>query len=105
MLRAMCAVSLAFVLLEPREAAAYGIMAHEAMIDAAWESSILPLLRSRFHPSAEQLREAHAFAYGGSLIQDLGYYPFSSRTFGDLTHYVRSGDFVAALMDEAANAN
>ena len=27
----------------------------------------------------EQLEQAHAYAYGGCIIQDLGYYPFSSR--------------------------
>ena len=51
------------------------------------------------------LREAHAFAYGGCLIQDLGYYPFGKELFSDLTHYVRSGDFVLALLREARNVN
>jgi len=100
----VCAFSV-LILLTPREAPAYGVLAHEAVIDAAWESSIAPLLRARFHPSNEALQKARAFAYGGSLIQDLGYYPFSSRTFGDLTHYVRSGDFVVNLLDEASDIN
>jgi hypothetical protein len=97
-----CLVSVVFVLFA-RDASAYGVLAHEAMIDAAWDKSIAPLLRARFHPSSDELRQARAFAYGGSLIQDLGYYPFSSRTFGDLTHYVRSGDFVKALLNDASN--
>jgi hypothetical protein len=86
-----------------REARAYSVLTHEAIVDAAWEDSILPLLRARFRPSADELLRARAFAYGGCLIQDLGYYPFSSRLFGDLTHYVRSGDFVEALVREARN--
>ena len=68
------------------------------MIDAAWDGSIEPALRARFHPTADDLRRARAFACGGSLIQDIGSYPFSSRFFGDLTHYVRSADFVEALV-------
>src|SRR3954469_24628481 len=98
-----CALLLLLVaaLIRPSTAHAYGVLAHEAVIDAAWDASVAPLLRSRFHPSAEELQKARAFAYGGCLIQDLGYYPFSSRAFGDLTHYVRSGDFVAALLNDA----
>lgn len=89
--------------LPTREVRAYSVLTHEAIVDASWDGSILPLLRARFRPSADELRRAHAFAYGGCLIQDLGYYPFSSRLFGDLTHYVRSGDFIEALVREAAN--
>ena len=44
---------------------------------------------------------AHAYAYGGAIIQDMGYYPFGSQFFSDLTHYVRSGDFVLALIAES----
>ncbi|HTL02879.1 MAG TPA: zinc dependent phospholipase C family protein [Vicinamibacterales bacterium] len=101
----MCAVLVLFVLLPARNASAYGVLAHEAVIDAAWESSIAPRLRSKFHASEDELKKARAFAYGGCLIQDLGYYPASSRTFGDLTHYVRSGDFVAALLRDSTNAD
>ena len=101
MSRLACLVSALLVLLAAPPASAYGVLAHEAVIDAAWERSIVPLLRTKFHPSDEELKKARAFAYGGSLIQDLGYYPFSSRTFGDLTHYVRSGDFVVALLRDA----
>jgi hypothetical protein len=89
----------------PRDAFAYGVLSHEAIVDAVWDTSIVPVLRARFHSSDGELSDARAFAYGGCLIQDLGYYPFSSRTFGDLTHYVRSGEFVTALLDGAADAN
>ena len=91
------------LLLAPSGALAYSALAHEAIIDAAWDGSIVPALRARFHPSEEELKRARAFAYGGSLIQDIGYYPFSSRFFGDLTHYVRSGDFVEALIRESTD--
>lgn len=96
-------LALAWILTTPRNASAYGVLAHEAIIDAAWDVSIVPALRARFHPSAADLKRARAFAYGGSLIQDIGFYPFSSRFFGDLTHYVRSGDFVESLLRESAD--
>jgi hypothetical protein len=91
------------IFLPVREAGAYSALTHEAIVDAAWDDAIVPLLRARFRPSADDLLRARAFAYGGCLIQDLGYYPFSSRLFGDLTHYVRSGDFVEALVRESRN--
>jgi zinc dependent phospholipase C len=83
-------------------ASAYSVLAHEAVIDATWNDDITPLLRQRFPSvSAEAIRKARAYAYGGSLIQDLGYYPFGSHLFTNLAHYVRSGDFVQALITEA----
>ena len=83
-------------------AAGYSVLTHEAIIDAAWGDSIRPLLLKRF-PNAthDDLHKAHAYAYGGAIIQDMGYYPFGSHFFSDLTHYVRSGDFVEALLAEA----
>jgi hypothetical protein len=85
---------------------AYSVLSHEAVIDAAWDGSIKPLLLARF-PGAtpEELRKAHAFAYGGCIIQDLGYYPFGRKFFSDLVHYVRSGDFVEALIRESQNVD
>lgn len=81
---------------------AYSVLAHQAIIDAAWDDAIVPLLRERYPDiSADQITAARAFAYGGSVIQDLGYYPFGSRRFTNLVHYVRSGDFVEALIREA----
>jgi hypothetical protein len=38
-------------------------------------------------------------------IQDLGYYPFGKTLFSDLTHYVRSGDFIVALLRDASTAD
>ena len=84
-----------------REAYAYSVLTHQAIIDAAWGPSLVPLLRARYNPSPEALEEARAYAYGGGIIQDMGYYPLSSKTFSDLTHYVRSADFIEALIDEA----
>jgi hypothetical protein len=90
----------------PRCAEAYSVLAHEANVDALWEARIRPLLVTRFPRStAEQLRDAHAYAYGGSVIQDLGYYPFGSHFFSNLLHYVRTGDFVEALIDESRDVN
>ena len=84
----------------------YSVLTHEAIIDAAWKEDIEPVLLSRFpDATAEQLVEAHAYAYGGAIIQDMGYYPFGSQFFSDLTHYVRSGDFVFALIAESHDLN
>ena len=85
----------------PNETAAYAVLAHEAIIDSAWDTNIRPLLLKRF-PAAtpEELKEAHGYAYGGAIIQDMGYYPHGSFFFSDLTHYVRSGDFVLALLHD-----
>src|ERR1700692_199983 len=95
-------VALALSLGWPSEAAAYAVLAHEAIIDSAWDTSIRPLLLKRFpNATAEQLKEAHGDAYGGVIIQDMGYYPHGSYFFSDLTHYVRSGDFVLALLRDA----
>jgi hypothetical protein len=80
----------------------YSVLTHEAIVDSLWDASIQKLLLKRF-PAAtpEELEQAHAYAYGGCIIQDMGYYPFSSRQFSDLTHYVRSGDFILALLRES----
>jgi len=94
------------MLLAPRSAPAYSVLAHEAAVDALWSDVIVPILKQRFPgTSPEQLREARAFAYGGSVIQDLGYYPFGSQLFTNLVHYVRSGDFVASLLRNARDVN
>jgi hypothetical protein len=86
----------------PRPAAAYSVLAHEAVVDAAWDDLLAPLLRQRYpKTTTADLERARAFAYGGSVVQDLGYYPFGNKLFTDLVHYVRSGDFVAALIREA----
>ena len=85
---------------------AYSVLTHEAIVDAAWKDNITPLLLSRFPDATpEELLQAHAYAYGGGIIQDLGYYPFGSHFFSDLTHYVRSGDFVLALIEESKDLN
>src|ERR1700741_2675196 len=85
---------------------AYSVLTHEELIDLAWNDSIRPLLLAKF-PSAttEQLIEAHAYAYGGSAIQDMGYYPFGKRLFSNLTHYVRTGDFVTWQLRNATTLN
>lgn len=85
---------------------AYSVLTHEQVIDLLWKDNIVPLLKERFpRASDEELREAHAYCYGGSLIQDMGYYPFGSKFFSDLTHYVRSGDFVLTLLHNSKELN
>jgi hypothetical protein len=90
----------------PKAATAYSVLAHEANIDALWDSAITPVLRARFPGvSREQLLEARGYAYGGCVIQDLGYYPFGSQFFSNLLHYVRTGDFIAALITDAQDVD
>lgn len=85
---------------------AYSVLTHEQVVDIAWKDHIVPVLLKRYPgASHEQLRQAHAYAYGGCLIQDLGYYPFGNAFFTDLTHYVRSGDFVHNLIVESSDLN
>lgn len=85
-----------------RPSRAYSVLTHEEIIDLLWHDELVPLLRARFPDATiDELHTAHAYAYGGSLIQDIGYYPFGSHLFSNLTHYVRSGDFVINLIRES----
>ena len=87
-------------------ASAYSVLSHEANVDALWRSHLSPLIHRRFpNASAEEIAASRAYAYGGSVIQDLGYYPFGSHLFSNLLHYVRSGDFVEALLHDARDPN
>jgi hypothetical protein len=102
----ICTLVLAFFLSFgwPIRSTAYAVLAHEAIIDSAWNTNIRPLLVKRFpNATADELKEAHGYAYGGAIIQDMGYYPHGSHFFSDLTHYVRSGDFVLALLRDSKN--
>jgi Zinc dependent phospholipase C len=85
---------------------AYSVLTHEEIVDLLWTDEIKPLLLQKYPGlSDDQLKEAHAYAYGGAVIQDLGYYPFGSKQFSNLVHYVRSGDFVHELLLESQDAN
>jgi hypothetical protein len=85
---------------------AYSVLTHEQIVDLLWTDELRPLLLQRFPTlTEEQLKEAHAYAYGGAVIQDLGYYPFGSVEFSNLVHYVRSGDFVRELLAQSQDAN
>jgi hypothetical protein len=98
-----------FVLLwlaAPQPGRAYSVLTHEAIVDTVWIDAIKPALLKRFPDATrDQLKDAHAYAYGGCIIQDLGYYPFGNKFFSDLVHYVRSADFVQALLDESHDLN
>ncbi len=86
---------------------AYSILTHEALIDAAWEKTIAPALTAKYphNSSAEELKKAKAFAYGGAIMPDMGYYPFGKKMFTNLVHYARSGDFVVELIRQSSNIN
>ena len=74
---------------------AYSVLTHEEIVDLAWTSEIQPLMAERFPGLTDaQIKEAHAYAYGGSVIQDLGYYPLGNKNFSNMAHYVRTGDLV-----------
>jgi hypothetical protein len=97
-----CLLILALLLPGATPTHAYSVLTHEAIVDAAWDDAIRPTILKRF-PTAtpEDLKKAHAFAYGGCAIQDVGYYPFGDKFFSDLVHYVRTGDFIEALLRDA----
>src|SRR5271169_6583307 len=85
---------------------AYSVLTHEEIVDLVWSDEIRPLLLKRYPGlSEDQIKQAHAYAYGGAVIQDLGYYPFGSKDFSNLVHYVRTGDFVRELLLESQDAN
>jgi Zinc dependent phospholipase C len=85
---------------------AYSVLTHEEIIDLLWNDQLRPMILARYPGlTDDQVREAHAYAYGGAVIQDMGYYPFGNKEFSDLVHYVRSGDFVLELIKESQNAD
>jgi Zinc dependent phospholipase C len=95
-----------YVLIAAQTCAGYSVLTHEEIIDLLSDQQINPLLLARFPDATpDDLIKAHAYAYGGSVIQDVGYYPFGSHLFSDLTHYVRTGDFVKAMLDDSENLN
>jgi len=97
---------LTLLLLVSTASFAYSVLTHEQVVDFLWDSHIKKLLLERYPNSTEyELRQAHAYAYGGCLIQDMGYYPGGNKFFSDLVHYVRSGDFVAELINDSQNVN
>src|SRR5947208_377125 len=97
---------IAVLLALPAPVYAYAVLSHEAIIDAAWETHIKPLLQKKFPQATEEdLSRAQAYAYGGAIIQDMGYYPYGSPFFSGLTHYIRSGDFIQALLRDAKDIN
>jgi len=104
----VCTWSLVFLFASawPQVAHGFSVLAHEAIIDTAWDNNIRPLILQRFPlATPEMLADAHGYAYGGAIIQDMGYYPHGSHLFSDLTHYVRSGDFILALLRDAKDVN
>jgi len=89
-----------------RPASAYSVLTHQANVDSCWRRCLVPLLNQRYPgASVEQWKEAKSYAYGGSIIQDMGFYPFGSQLFTNLAHYVRSGDLVRNMLDEAHDRN
>lgn len=106
MLRSLATLLVAATLFAPSEARAYSVLAHQSNIDALWDAQIRPLLLAKYpRTPPDALLAARAYAYGGSVVQDMGYYPFGSRLFTNLLHYVKTGDFVEALLREARDVN
>ncbi len=105
-IRRVVALLIIFLVISPVPSPAYSVLTHEAIIDVVWDTNLRPLLLKRFpDASPDDLVKAHAYAYGGAIIQDMGYYPSGTKLFSDLTHYFRSGDFILALLHNASNLN
>jgi len=93
------------LLMIPAAGQAFSVLAHQAVVDQAWDTTLLPLLRKRFPNATQQdLDDARSYARGGSHLPDLGYFPLGSHLFTDLLHYVRTGDFYERAVKEAASA-
>ena len=108
-MRKLTSLTLALTLIVsafPTPSAAYSVLTHEEIVDLLWLDQIRPMILQRYpNTTTEQLRQAHAYAYGGCLLQDMGYYPFGNKFFSDLVHYIRSGDFVVNLLNESKDIN
>jgi hypothetical protein len=101
-----CLLILVLLLPAAPPSLAYSVLTHEAIVDSAWDDAIRPTLLKRFpNATPDDLKKAHAFAYGGCAIQDVGYYPFGNKFFSDLVHYVRTGDFIEALLRDSTDIN
>src|ERR1700749_1155128 len=99
-------IAIILSLFYPLSSKAFSVYAHLAIIDASWKKSIVPLLKEKFPNATEdELKIAHSYAYGGSLMPDMGYFPFGSVYFTNLIHYVRTGDFMENLISESRNIN
>ncbi|HZS55473.1 MAG TPA: zinc dependent phospholipase C family protein [Bryobacteraceae bacterium] len=105
-LKAVRLLFLPLLLLLEGHAYPYSVLTHEALVDAMWDVKLKPVLLARFpNATPEELKKAHGFAYGGAIVQDMGYYPHGSMQFSDLTHYVRTGDFIVALIAGSKDLN
>jgi len=106
LLRRVVAIGVAVLLVDAPPCRAYSVLTHEAIIDVVWDTNIRPLLLKRFpHATPDELLKAHAYVYGGAIIQDIGYYPHGTKFVSDATHYFRSGDFIVSLLRNAQNLN
>ncbi len=106
LLRRVVAVGVAVLIVYAPPCRAYSVLTHEAIIDVVWDTNIRPLLLKRFpHATPDELLKAHAYVYGGAIIQDIGYYPHGTKFVSDATHYFRSGDFIVSLLRNAQNLN
>jgi zinc dependent phospholipase C len=105
-LRRIIAIAVAVLILCAPSCRAYSVLTHEAIIDVLWDSNIRPLLLKRFpHATPDELARAHAYVYGGAIIQDIGYYPHGKKFVSDSTHYFRSGDFILSLLRNSQDLN
>lgn len=101
-----CLLILVFLLSGATTSHAYAVLTHEAIVDSAWDDAIRPTLLKRFpNATPDDLKKAHAFAYGGCAIQDVGYYPFGNKFFSDVVHYIRTGDFIEALLRDSSDVD
>ena len=106
LLRRIVATGVAVLIVSAPPCGAYSVLTHETIIDVVWDTSIRPLLLKRFpHATPDELLKAHAYAYGGAIVQDIGYYPYGKKFVSDLTHYFRSGDFILSLLRNSQDLN
>jgi len=60
----------------PQTCTGYSVLTHEQIVDLLWDEQMKPLLLQRYrNASPDDLPAADGYAFGGCLIQDMGYYP------------------------------
>ena len=94
---------LTLLLCLPTRGAAFSVLAHQAVVDRSWDATLAPAILRHF-PGTD-LERARAFAYGGSHVADLGYFPLGNQLFTELLHYVRTGAFIGNLFAAAHDGN
>jgi hypothetical protein len=66
----------ALLLMMPAACQAFSVLAHQAIVDQAWEGTLVSAVRKRFPNATQQeLEDARGYARGGSHLPTWGIFP------------------------------